>query len=265
MSLIRFLKRIYQYRAIIKAMAVREIQSRYVGTLAGLSWSVMQPLAMILVYWFVFSVGFKVQPQGNIPFIVVFLCGLIPWLMFTEALSTSANAICANPHLITKTVFPTEILPIVYITVSLITHAVILFIFIIVMLFNRIGFSFYNLQFLYFLFALSVFSLGFGWLLSSLNVFYKDIGQILGVILNMWFWLTPIVWPLEILPQKFQMIIKLNPFFYIVDGYRNSFIYHVPIWHNLKEGVYFWAVCMFVFIAGALIFKKLKPEFAETL
>jgi len=250
---------------MIKAMALREIQSRYIGTLGGLVWSIIQPLMLILVYWFVFSVGFKVQPAGGIPFIVVFLCGLIPWSMFSEALTTSTSAINANSHLVTKTVFPTEILPVVYIVASLITHTIMLGIFMIVMLFNKIPLSFYNFYFLYYLFALSIFSLGLGWFLSAVNVFYKDVGQTLSVVLNMWFWFTPIVWLMDITPVKFQYIIKLNPMFYIVDGYKSSFIYHSPLWHNPKEAVYFWVVCALVFIAGALTFRKLKTDFAEVL
>lgn len=246
-------------------MAIHQIQSRYIGTFGGFAWSIIHPLMMILVYWFVFSVGFKVQPAGGVPFIVVFLCGLIPWSMFAEAVTTSANAINANAHLVTKTVFPTEILPVVYLAASLITHTVMLGIFIIVMLFNKVSLSLYNLQFLYYLFCLSVFSLGLGWLLSAINVFYKDVSQSLGVILNMWFWCTPIVWLIDIIPSRYQYIIKLNPMFYIVDGYKSSFIYHSPVWHNPKGFLYFWVICTLVFIAGALTFRKLKPEFAEVL
>ncbi len=263
--LFNFIKRIYTYRSMIMAMAIREVQSRYIGTLGGLAWSIINPLMFIAVYWFVFSVGFKVQPAGGIPFIVVFLCGLIPWSMFAEALTTSTGAVNANGHLVTKTVFPTEILPVVYIIASLITHTIMLGIFIIVMLANNIPLSLYNFQFLYYLFGLLFFSLGLGWFFSALNVFYKDVGQTLSVALNMWFWFTPIVWLLDIIPVKYQYIIKLNPMFYIVDGYKSSFIYHLPFWHNSKEAIYFWIVCVCVFLIGAVTFKRLKPEFAEAL
>jgi len=250
---------------MIWAMSVREVQSRYIGTMGGMLWAVVNPLMMILVYWFVFSKGFKVQPPGGIPFIVVFLCGFIPWSMFAEALTTSAGSIRSNAHLITKTVFPTEILPVVNITASLITHSIMLTIFIIVMIFNKISFSFYNWQFIYYLSGLLIFSLGLGWFLSAINVFFKDVGQALGVVINIWFWLTPIVWLPEMIPHKYQYFLKLNPMFYIVDGYKSSFIYHSPIWHDPMEGIYFWGVALSVFIIGAVTFKKLKSEFAEVL
>jgi len=220
---------------------------------------------MILVYWFVFSVGFKVKPAGNVPFIVVFLCGLIPWLTFSEALATSANALNANAHLVTKTVFPTEILPLVYLLASLITHTIMLIILLVVLLFTKIALSIYSLQFLYYLFGMSVFALGLGWMLSAANVFWKDVGQGLAVILNVWFWFTPIVWDINILPAKYHIIVKLNPFFYVVDGYKASFIYQSPIWHNPRMAGYFWIICIFVFAMGAFVFRRLKPEFSEVL
>jgi len=250
---------------MIKAMAMREIQSRYVETFGGLLWSIIRPLMTIAVFWFIFSAGFRVRPAGDVPFLVVFLCGLIPWMMFTEVLMTSTNVISTNVNLVTKTVFPTEILPLVCLVASLITHGIMLVIFAVVLLVSKMSLSFYNFQFLYYLFALSVFSLGLGWFLASVNVFCRDIAQGLGVVLNLWFWLTPIVWNIEMIPQKYRYIIKLNPFYYIVDGYRASFIYRLPIWHNYRLGICFWVVCLSMFAIGAFTFRKLKSEFAEAL
>lgn len=135
----------------------------------------------------------------------------------------------------------------------------------VLLILNNVPFSLYNLQFLYYLAALSVFSLGLGWFFSSMNVLYRDAGQVLGVILNMWFWLTPIVWGLDIIPEKYQYFVKLNPLYYIVEGYRFSFLYHIPLWHSYSVAIYFWAVCLLSFIAGAFVFRRLKPEFAEVL
>ncbi len=264
-TIYHFLKLIYKHRLLVKAMAFQEIKNRYAGTLGGFAWSIINPLMIILVYWFVFSVGFKIKPAGSIPFIVVFLCGLIPWLMFSEALTTSANALNVNVHLVTKTVFPTEILPLVYLLASLMIHGIMLIILFIVLLINHIPISIYNFQFIYYLFALLVFSLGLGLFFSAINVFYKDVGQILGVVLNVWFWFTPIVWPKEMIPLKYQFILKLNPMYYIVDGYKSSFIYHLSIWHDCTTLVYFWIVCLLFFFFGVFVFRKLKPEFAEVL
>ncbi|MCM8776512.1 MAG: ABC transporter permease [Candidatus Omnitrophica bacterium] len=263
--LINFLKRVAAYRAVIGLMALRTIQYRYAGTLAGMAWSFLQPLMMILVYWLVFSVGFKLQPAQNIPFIVMFLCGLIPWAMFHETLTANVQAITGNPHLVKKTVFPTEILPVVNLAASFISHGIMLVILAVILIWNRIPFSWHNLQFLYYLLALSIFSLGLSWFLSALNVFYRDTSQILSVLLNLWFWLTPVVWMSDLLPAHLRPFIQLNPIYYIIEGYRSSFIYHEPFWHHGGLGLYFWGVSSLALIAGGMIFRRLKPEFADEL
>lgn len=263
--LINFFKGIFFYRSIIMTMALREIQARYAGTLAGFVWSIVNPLMMILVFWFVFSVGFKVKPVGDAPYIVVFLCGFMPWTMFSETLMANTSSITGNVHLVKKMVFPTEIFPIVNLVACLISHGIMLAILIVLLLISKIPFSVYNFQLLYYLVALSVFTLGLGWCFSAINVFYRDTGQIIGVALNMWFWFTPIVWLMEIVPPDYQFVIKLNPIYYIVEGYRFSFIYHVPFWHNFQLGVYFWGITLVSFIVGGVVFRKLKPEFADVL
>ncbi len=246
-------------------MARREVQTRYAGTLAGLIWSVVHPLMLILIYWFVFSVGFKVKPAGGYPFIIVFLCGLIPWAAFSETVLACTRAVTGSAHLVKKTVFPTEILPLVHLAASMLSHLIMLVILVVLMAVHGIGFSLYNLQFVYFLLAMSVFCVGLGWMVAALNVFYRDVAQILTVLLNMWFWLTPIVWQANMLPEKFRFLLKLNPMYYIVNGYRASFVYHAGFWEHWRQGAYFWAVSLVVFALGGLLFRKLKPDFPEML
>ena len=250
---------------MIRAMALQEIKKKYAGTLGGFVWSVVHPLILILVFWFVFSLGFKIQIKGNIPFIALFCCGLIPWITFSESLMANTNAIIGNPHLSTKTVFPTEILPVVNIAANLITHVIMLVILLAVLLFNNISLSIWNIQFIYYLFAMLTFSLGLSWFFAAVNVFFRDLGQILSVVLNIWFWITPIVWHIDILPSRYHFFIKLNPLYYIVAGYKSSFLYHVPFWQHYSIGIYFWVICLFSFGFGGIVFKKLKPEFAEIL
>lgn len=264
-ALVNFLKRLYQYRSVIATMAIQEIKNRYIGTLGGIVWSIISPLLMIFVFWFVFSVGLRVQPMGDVPFIVYFCAGLIPWLTFSDTLMTNTNALTQKSYLIKKMVFPTEILPIVNLTASLITHGIMLMIFFVILLFSGISFSVINFQFLYYLIAMCIFSIGLSWLLSSINVFFRDTAVILGVITNLWFWLTPIVWVIEMLPSDYWFFIKLNPMFYIIDGYRNSFIYHIPFWKDFGLGIYFWGISLMFFIIGGMVFRRLKPEFADVL
>lgn len=264
-SLGNFLKTIVRHRSTIRALTLREMQSRYVGSVAGVLWSVFHPLMTILVYWFVFSVGFRVAPAGGVPYIVVFLCGFLPWSLFAESVTAGTASIRSHTDLVTKTVFPAEILPVVPLMVGLITHTVMLLLFLAVLFFSDISLSVYSFQSLYYLFALSVFSLGLGWLLSAINVFYKDVEQTLNVALNLWFWLTPVVWLPEMIPAKYHFFLKINPLYYIAEGYKSSFLYPIPFWHRPLECIQFWAMTVTVFLLGALIFQRLRPEFAEAL
>jgi len=264
-SLFQFIKRAYQSRELIWSMALRTLQSRYVGTLGGFVWSVLNPLMIILVYWFVFSVGFKVKPMGDVPFLVVFLCGFVAWTLFAETLSMNVSAVTGNVHLVKKMVFPTEMIPFVNLIVGLITHGIMLIILFILLFVNHIGFSIHGLQFFYYVFCLIVFCLGLGWAVAALNVFHRDVAQIVGVVLNVWFWLTPIVWVMDMLPAKYQFFIRLNPMFYIVNGYKQSFIYPHFFWHDPKGMLYFWGVSLFLLGLGGYIFKRLKPEFADVI
>lgn len=261
----QYIRLLYSYRFIISSMALQEIKRRYAGTLGGFVWAIIHPLMMIIVYWFVFSVGFKVQPMGNVPFIVVFCCGMIPWMTFSESVTMSANSIIATPHLVSKTVFPVGILPLIQVLTGMISHGLMLLILVVLLFFNNISLSLWNLQIFYYIFALCLFSLGLGWFVAAVNVFYRDLAQLLTVIMNIWFWSLPIVWPLVMVPEKYQFIIKLNPMYYITEGYKKTFITHTPFWSDAFLGAYFWVVCIITLVAGALIFLKLKSEFAEVI
>src|SRR5690554_3022239 len=165
-SLVNFVVRVYRYRSLVVAMALRDVQTRYAGTLAGLVWTVVHPLLMILVYWFVFTKGLKVKPAGDMPFILIFLTGLVPWSMFAETISVSTNTIMGHSHLVKKTLFPTEILPVVCFLSSLMSHVVMLVILLVVMLVYGILPGVHSLQFVYFLGAMSVLCVGLGWAVS---------------------------------------------------------------------------------------------------
>ncbi len=259
------IKRIIHNRYMIRVMAMREIKSRYVGSIIGIFWSVIHPIMMVFIYWFVFSLGFKVRPTNNIPFVVWFFCAFVPWSTFNEMLGTTTSSVLNNSTLIKRTLFPSEILPFISLVSSGISHLIMLLILLVMLVFNGIPFSVYNLQFIYYWFIMMFMMLGLGWLFSGINVFLRDTSQLVGVLLQVWFWATPIFWTLGMLPEKLHFFLKLNPMFYIVEGYRASFLYHRPFWENMELGMYYWAVCLLIFIIGGIAFRKLKPDFADVL
>lgn len=260
-----FLANIYSVREMIRAMVLQEVRSRYAGTIGGLFWSVIVPFTTAIIYAFVFSIGLKVPEQGGVPFILWFFCALIAWNLMADTVMQSANVVIANAHLVKKVVFPTEVLPLVNLGANLIIHGISLCVLLGIMIFYGRTFSLHMGQFVYFLAGVCLFTLGLSWIVGALNVFYRDLGQFVTVVMHMWFWLTPIVWGLDMFPENVQSVLRLNPMTYIAEGYRASFLFGRPIWADAWNGVYFWGCAMLFFVAGATVFRRLKPDFADVL
>ncbi len=260
-----FFRLLFAQRQLILTMARREVTSQYAGSSLGAAWTFIHPLVLIFVFWFVFSVGFKAKPMNDVPFVVWLTAGMMPWFFFADILTTSVGIIVANTNLIKKTLFPSQILPVVRIAAGLVTHAVFLVLLIGLLIFQEMDFSLYFLQFFYYSLCLCVFALGVSWIVSALNVFMRDVAHIIGVVVQVGFWVTPIFWDLQIMPPKVQLLLKLNPMYYIVQGYRDSFIYGVGFWQHPYQTLYFWLVCGAALLLGVYVFRKLKPQFADVL
>lgn len=265
LSVFRFLRLIVAQRQLILALAKREIASQYIGSMLGIVWTFIQPAVMILVFWFVFSVGFKTKPMNDVPFAVWLTAGMAPWFVFSDIVVKSAGAIVGYGHLIKKSVFPSQILPVVKVVSSMFTHAAFVLLLLILLIFQRVPFGWHALQFFYYLGCLAVLALGLGWIVAALNVFIRDVGQIVAVVMQVGFWATPIFWDINIMPPRIQTLLKFNPVYYIIQGYRDSFIYGVPFWERPSYTLYFWTVTICCFLVGAIVFRKMKGQFADVL
>ena len=256
---------IWGRRRLIGSMAAREVKAQYVGSSLGLLWTVIHPVVMITVFWFVFSIGFKAKPMNDVPFVVWLTAGLAPWYFFSEIVSGSTGLVVAHAHLVKRTIFYPQILPIVKIVAALVTHVVFLGVLLILIVFQQQPFSWMFLQVFYYLGCLIILALGISWATSALNVFLRDIGQLVTVALQVGFWVTPIFWDIQMMPSNIQLYLKINPVYYIIQGYRDSFIGFVPFWHHPLYTLYFWVVSGTILVGGALIFRRLKPQFADVL
>ncbi len=243
----------------------QDIKRRYVGTLFGPLWAIFHPLTTIAIFWFVFEMGLKIKMSSNVPFFYYFVAGIIPWFLFMETISTSINTICDNRHLITKVVFPSEILPVSNFLVSSIPHFAMMGVVIAMLSFKGLLQFETMLGLLYYYICLLVMVLGLSWGISSVRVFFQDSGQMANVILNMLFWLTPIVWSIDILPAELQQYVLWNPMTYIVTGYRDSLMYGGFPWDDLGAAMRFWIVTLPIAIGGAGLFQRLRHEFADVL
>lgn len=261
----QFVKLIYCNRQLITAMAKREIESQYVGSFLGFMWTIIQPAVMITVFWFVFSVGFRSQPVNDVPFVVWLTAGMAPWFAFSAIVSSSTAAIVQYSHLIKKTVFPSQILPVIKILSSMVGHVAFMLILVLLLLANKLFPGVFWLQVFYYFACLCFLSLGIGMIVSSLNVFVRDVAQIVGVLLQVGFWVTPIFWDIQMMPQKIQTVLKFNPVYYIIQGYRETFVEFIPFWKHELYGLYFWTITIVLLLIGSFVFKKLRPQFADVL
>lgn len=264
-SFLAFLRLIYTQRRLIFAMARREIKSQYIGSFLGILWAFIHPVVMIGVFWFVFSVGFKAQPMNNAPFVVWLTAGMAPWFLISEIINSSANVVIFHGQLVKKTIFFPQILPVIKVLSSLVTHTVFLAMLLLLILCHGMPLSLWFVQFFYYLICLVVLALGVAWAVSALNVFMRDVAMITSILLQIGFWGTPIFWDISMMPQKVQRWLKLNPMYYVVQGYRDCFIDFVPFWQHPWYSIYFWLFACLTFVAGALIFKRLKPQFCDVL
>jgi lipopolysaccharide transport system permease protein/teichoic acid transport system permease protein len=261
-----FVCELFKRRQMISEMAKQDFKEKYLGSYLGIVWAFINPIVYICILWFVFQLGFKSQPAGDTPFVIWMLCGIIPWFFFSECLATGANSIIEKAFLLKKINFNVALLPIVKILSSLILHAFFLLCILIMLILYRIPFSVHALQVCYYLFAMLVLLLGLSWLTSSVSVFFRDMGQLIPMTTQFLFWLTPIFWPAKLLPVKYLNLVKLNPVYYIIEGYRDSFINHVWFWKvHPWLTLYFWVVTCSIFVLGAVVFKRLRPHFADVL
>ncbi|MUG47197.1 ABC transporter permease [Paenibacillus woosongensis] len=263
--LIQFSKEIIKQRNIIFELAKKDFKSRYLGSYLGVFWAFIQPTLLVIIYWFVFQVGFRSTPIENFPFILWLLAGIIPWFYFSDSLASAVSSIEQNSYLVKKVVFNVFFLPIVKIVTSMIVHSVFIVILFTVYFSYGQPISIYQFQIIYYSFAVTLFLTGLSWIVASLNVFLKDISQIVTVVLQFGFWLTPIFWTFSLVPNNLHWLFKLNPIYYIVEGYRDSFINQVWFWEHPYLTIYFWVLTILMLFVGAKLFKKLSPHFSDVL
>lgn len=253
-------------KTLIWKLSKNDFKTKYAGSYLGIIWAFIQPVVTILVYWFVFEFGLKSgSPIKGVPFIVWFMSGLVPWFFFQEALLNATNCMLEYSYLVKKVVFKISILPIVKIVSALFVHLVFIgFLFIVAGVYGFYP-SNYTIQLIYYSFCTFFMVLGISYATSAIVIFFKDLGQFINIFLQIGMWMTPIMWSYTMVPERYQWVFKLSPMYYIVEGYRDTFINHVWFFQRYFQTVYFWIVTLGLFVIGAMIFKKLKPHFADVL
>lgn len=261
-----FLLDLYLKRRLILSLAINDFKQKYTSSYLGLFWSFVQPLINIGVFWFVFSIGFRAADiEKGIPFILWLICGLIPWYYFSEVLSSGTNVLYEYSYMLKQMVFKPIILPSIKILSSLITHLFFCVLIILIGLVYKLPVSLHILQVFYYLICMMYLLFGICLLFSSLKVFLPDVGEIVGVILQLGIWITPIMWNLKMVPERLQWIFKINPMYYVITGYKDTFIYKIWFWERPNQMLIFFSISTFLLVIGVVVFRKLRPHFNDVL
>lgn len=259
------IKDILSERKLIWKLAKNDFKTRYAGSFLGVVWGFIQPIVTVMVYWMVFQYGLRVGNSGDIPYVLWFVTGMIPWFYFSEALMSATNCLLEYNYLVKKMAFCIDILPVVKLISAFFVHVAFLgFSLFLFLVYGRIE-SVNVLQLLYYVMGMMLLTLGLSYIMSAIVVFVRDVGQIINIFLQIFMWATPIMWEYTRVPEDLRWIISLNPMFYIVQGYRDAFIGGNYPWTHWGQMIYFWGVTITMLVVGSRIFKRLRPHLADVL
>lgn len=247
------------YKYLLSQLITREIKARYKQSILGYAWVILNPLVQLLVYSFVFSVIFRF-PTNNIPYSVFLFIGLLPWIYLQNSISSATQSLVDNAELLRKVYFPREIFIysiMVARGVDFIFASLVMVVFI---LFYQVPLSYTAILIIPLMLIQILLMVGLSLILSAFNLFYRDIQYLVNLLLMLWMYLSPIVYPLSLVPNKYIFIYKLNPMVGIIEGYRSA-LFNYPF----DTGTILWSLIMSlaIFIFGFLIFKKSERVFAD--
>lgn len=252
-------------RGIIWNLAKNDFKTRFVGSYLGIFWAFVNPIVTILLYWFVFQFAFKSGDVDGFPFVLWFTAGLVPWFMFSEAVTNGTNSLLEYGYLVKKVVFQVDVLPSVKILSSAFVHVV--FMAFTLLIYIVMGYypSVYTIQLIYYFLCMVVLIMAITYATSAIVLFFRDLGQFINVFMQVFMWMTPIMWQSNIIPKNLLWIFILNPMYYVITGYRDSLLYHISMFQRMGYMAYFWVVVIILFRIGTTIFKRLRPHFADVL
>jgi ABC-type polysaccharide/polyol phosphate export permease len=262
---LRYVRLAWKKRGMVYELTRRDFESHYSGTYLGIAWAFIHPLSFVFLLWLVFTLGLRSNPGGDVPFVIYLISGMIAWQFFSTALPSLATEIKVHGYLVKKGDFSLSLLHVARLLSSLVPHLALLVFSILICWLNGFPPGLHTLQLLYYLAAMFLLLLGLGWITSSTSLFVEDVANVVIVMMQFGFWVTPVIWNMKLIPQKHQWIVKLNPVCYIVRGYRDSLIYGEPFWNKPMETLYFWAFTAIALVAGVIIFRRLKPHFGEVI
>lgn len=259
---------LYQSRHLIWKLAKNDFKKRYAGSYLGAVWAMVQPVVTVVMYYIVFDVIMgdgRPVADDTIPYVLFLTAGLVPWFYFNEALQNGTNSMLEYNYLVKKVVFKISILPIIKIIAATFIHVFFACVLLVIAAVYGYYPSIYTIQLLYYSFCMFILVLGMCYTTCAVMVFFKDLGQIINIALQIGMWATPILWDIETIGPTAQMLVKINPLVYIVNGYRSTIFEKSWFFEDFYSTMYFWIFTVVIFGIGALVFKRLKVHFADVL
>ena len=260
-------------RKLIWNLAKNDVKKKFAGSYFGIVWAFVQPVITVLLYWFVFEFGLHQKASDlrtgiEIPFVMWLMAGLVPWFYFQEAMNGGTGVLVEYSYLVKKVVFQIDTLPVVKMISALFTH--LFFVVFAIVVFWIMGYppDLYTLLVIYYSVCMIVLTTGIVYATSAVTVFFRDMKEVVAILLQIGMWVTPIMWNFEAMtqiPGWAAALLKLNPMYYIVSGYRNALIHKIGFWENWGLTIYFWVVTILILIVGTSVFKRLRPHFADVL
>lgn len=261
---------LYQNRRLIWRLSRNDFKKRYAGSYLGTIWAMVPPIVTVAMYWVVFDRIFGSGPQvtytgGEVPYVLFLTAGLVPWFFFSDAVMGGMTSLMEYNYLVKKVVFKVSILPIIKVTAAMFVHIGFSVVLVLIAAFYGYTPTVYTLQLFYYTFCEYVFILGLSYATCAIVLFFRDLQNLVSIIMQVGMWATPILWNINTLREKYKPFIKLNPMTYIVEGYRSAVYEQQWFWEHFYSSTYFWIVTALLFVVSALIFKKLKPMFADVM
>jgi lipopolysaccharide transport system permease protein len=262
MSIITGVKELYSYRELLWLWSLREIRARYKQSVFGFAWAIFQPLALTLAFVVAFSFFIRI-PSDGLPYPLFSYAALLPWTFFTRSLSMGIPSIVYNMNLVTKIYLPRATFPLAAIVTSFVDYLCGLAVFIIMMIFYQVQLT-PAILILPLLFAIQII-LMIGLVLgaSAINVFWRDVSQMVPVLLQLWMYASPVIYPLSQVPSWLRPWYMLNPMAVILNGYRQALLMgEIPAWSDIALAA---VIAIVALIVGYIIFKRVEDQFADII
>lgn len=260
------LSQLWRSRGLVLRLARAQLRDRYSGSALGMVWALLQPAMVMAVFWFVFSFGLRVvSAPGEAPFVALLLVGLVAWFWFSDAVGMGAHAVTGSAYLVKKVAFPVELLPLAPVMASLLVHLALLALLVLGLFVSGHAAGARLLHLPLYMLATATLACGLSYWLSALHVFHRDVAQTAVLLLQIWFWLTPIIWSFAAFPAEVSAVLVWNPMAYVVEGYRYALLAEVDAPPGLARALVFWGFALLVLVSGVALFRRLRADFADVL